>query len=1286
MKQKPSFLFYGIIFLFLIQKSFAFTNFNESSVWRTKSYAPQVAFNATFFNAFFLEEPVSRIIFSEDFEGTSTWNFVNDANNQWVVGTAVSAGVGTKSLYISKDNGLTNTYNVDLKQVSFAYKDFSIPLNVSEIEISFDWRAIGEGGFVSYDYFRVWIIPASETPVAGTKLSESETIIMLGNKDFADKASFVREYLSFDASAFQGQSMRLVFEWINDSGSGTQPPAAIDNIVIAKDDCKAPTAIVHSELTQTSAWIGWDASVTDPSSYEVYVSTENLLPGDEVVPGQTNVTGTSTQVTDLVAGTRYYAWVRSRCSDTSYSGWSGPSIFTTQQIPHTLPFIESFESEIKWTFNNDKTNRWEVGTAVATAGTKALYISNNDGVSNTYTLGTPGGQVSHAFRDLALDSDIVEASFVFDWHSKGEGSTVNPSDFMNVWIVPLDYIPQAGTAITPLEGSRFKLGLDYYFGVSEFTTQNVIVDLSAFAGQNIRLVFEWKNDSNAGNQPPAAVDNIQISKISCPAVTDLKAYRVASSKDIRLTWVPKGTETEWEVFVLRIEQPAPTPTSVGIRTSDPFYTIIDIEEDTFFKFYVRPICGEDDLGFLEGPSKFSIFNPQACPNISVEVIGAQPNEDDKYVLCDPNPVQVTLDASYLDLKAATSYDVAAIDYAPPFPFVGGGAIELKTDDKWSEIIPLGFDFCFFGNSYNKLLITENGAITFSIKDKVPGGRYIPGDKSGFKLKDVAQIPYSRPIGSLDPDTWMIGDYHPPYVDAIFGVLQDLDPRKNVFTGLTTPEEHPSPEDFSVNYQILGTAPCRALVFNIYHLGLYGVSYNPEDVEGTTQTTQLVLYEGTNAIEVYVKNRPVNLAHNDGKGLLGIQNSDGSIAVTPEDRNLGAWEAVEEAWRFTPSGESNASFQWLKDGVVVATTDKLEVSVDESTTYTAKVIYEQCGGEDYMLERNFEFIKENLSIPELQTLYVCPNLTGPMNQFDLSGNEDLIFEHLNEDNYEVAYFSTLEDLTANVNQLQTTYRTNEKSQAVFVKLMNKYTSCFAVSSFELSVLDPVLVPKLDNVEVCGVYKLPALNNGEAYFTKPLGDGVRYEGNRDFSEIGVHTLYVYKENESGCFGESSFEVRIIEPIQADVLPSKLLQCEKFILPELSLNNRYFTASEMGGVELFAGMEIIDPATIYIYAKNEGKEQAFCWDESNFTIDFEDCPIPKGISPNGDGYNDALDLTPHGISEIKIYNRYGTEVFSHGRNYINQWKGQDSKGNELPDGTYYYVIISHGKTKTGWIQINR
>ena len=92
---------------------------------------------------------------------------------------------------------------------------------------------------------------------------------------------------------------------------------------------------------------------------------------------------------------------------------------------------------------------------------------------------------------------------------------------------------------------------------------------------------------------------------------------------------------------------------------------------------------------------------------------------------------------------------------------------------------------------------------------------------------------------------------------------------------------------------------------------------------------------------------------------------------------------------------------------------------------------------------------------------------------------------------------------------------------------------------------------------------------------------------------------------------------------------------------------------------------------------------------SIDVQDlgCTIPRGISPNGDGKNDAFDLSSLNVTKLSIFNRYGVATYSYGSGYTNQWYGQSTSGQELPDGTYYYVIdTAEGQTKTGWVYINR
>ncbi len=71
-----------------------------------------------------------------------------------------------------------------------------------------------------------------------------------------------------------------------------------------------------------------------------------------------------------------------------------------------------------------------------------------------------------------------------------------------------------------------------------------------------------------------------------------------------------------------------------------------------------------------------------------------------------------------------------------------------------------------------------------------------------------------------------------------------------------------------------------------------------------------------------------------------------------------------------------------------------------------------------------------------------------------------------------------------------------------------------------------------------------------------------------------------------------------------------------------------------------------------------------------------IPEAFSPNGDGLYDTFKI--EGIEEkkvsLKIFNRWGNLVYQN-ENYKNDWNGTANiglhTGENLPDGTYYYVI---------------
>ncbi|RYD92363.1 MAG: DUF11 domain-containing protein, partial [Sphingobacteriales bacterium] len=83
---------------------------------------------------------------------------------------------------------------------------------------------------------------------------------------------------------------------------------------------------------------------------------------------------------------------------------------------------------------------------------------------------------------------------------------------------------------------------------------------------------------------------------------------------------------------------------------------------------------------------------------------------------------------------------------------------------------------------------------------------------------------------------------------------------------------------------------------------------------------------------------------------------------------------------------------------------------------------------------------------------------------------------------------------------------------------------------------------------------------------------------------------------------------------------------------------------------------------------------------------------FSPNGDGANeyfiiDCIEMYPD--NKLEVFNRYGSPVYT-ARGYKNNWTGKANvdgvvrRDEQLPTGTYYYVLEINGKTKTGWLYI--
>lgn len=111
----------------------------------------------------------------------------------------------------------------------------------------------------------------------------------------------------------------------------------------------------------------------------------------------------------------------------------------------------------------------------------------------------------------------------------------------------------------------------------------------------------------------------------------------------------------------------------------------------------------------------------------------------------------------------------------------------------------------------------------------------------------------------------------------------------------------------------------------------------------------------------------------------------------------------------------------------------------------------------------------------------------------------------------------------------------------------------------------------------------------------------------------------------------------------------------------------------------------------------------DQAGFCVQFDitievagEITIFNAISPNGDGKNDYLSieyidaLPDTKENKLTVFNRWGTEVYSvtNYNNNTSAFRGLGNNGQELPTGTYYYVLEfqSGAAKRTGFISLRK
>jgi len=187
--------------------------------------------------------------------------------------------------------------------------------------------------------------------------------------------------------------------------------------------------------------------------------------------------------------------------------------------------------------------------------------------------------------------------------------------------------------------------------------------------------------------------------------------------------------------------------------------------------------------------------------------------------------------------------------------IGQTTINNLADDSYSNAIPIGFTFNFYGINYTNCLIASNGYICFDLSKANTGSGYV--------------------IGSGIPNNNLM-------VNSIAGYFADL-----YMTGNTPPG--------TITYGTYGSAPNRKFVVTFCHDWMF-------DCTDDWATFQIIMYETTNEIEVHIgKTMNPICSWNGGYAIEGLQDNAGNGIAVPGRNYPTQWTAYHSSHRFTPAG-------------------------------------------------------------------------------------------------------------------------------------------------------------------------------------------------------------------------------------------------------------------------------------------------------------------------------------------------------------------------------------------------
>ncbi|MBO7494507.1 MAG: fibronectin type III domain-containing protein [Bacteroidales bacterium] len=557
--------------------------------------------------------PIMELPFFEDFEsGVYNTGMYNSSGQQdYIVCWSRYASESGHHFYIPNSTTYSHSgsHYLDSHWTTNCYNIAIMPeldqsIDVSALMVNFWACRTGSSGTLE--------VGIMDNPAADSTFFPIDTI------DLSNMNTYAYDENNVKFNNYTGTGKYVAFRVSNASSCGYY----IDDVTLDYVPlCSAPvhTSVTVSNLTSSSAEISF---IDDDASHNAWAIHYGEMGSDPDSWSTENVSSTTGNIlSGLTSNTSYSVYVVTLCDGFEGDDQTNTVTFTTTTVPTTIPYTTDFEDtsdNLQWgLINGTQANQWYVGAPTdgtsdvntTVGGTNGLYVSNNGGVSNTYT--NSESRV-YAYRDILVPDGTSELILSFDW--KAQGGLYNYEFLRVYWIDPsvvtltAGQNPPGGYDASAQPGNYGTSGSEHWLSQqSTWQHKEMVISADQFTGMGngdriYRLVFHWRNTSYSSN-PPAAVDNIELRAITCATPTNLIVSNVGEN-DATVSWVGNA-----DSYGVTVTSPAGTD---YLTATDNSLTLTGLTPSTTYQMTVIAFCGSDS-SMLSQPISFTT----ACGPISV---------------------------------------------------------------------------------------------------------------------------------------------------------------------------------------------------------------------------------------------------------------------------------------------------------------------------------------------------------------------------------------------------------------------------------------------------------------------------------------------------------------------------------------------------------------------------------------------------------------------------------------------------------------------------------------------